>query len=284
MLGIPFFTVINSHNVFLDVAIEQGLLGGLSFLLIFLISIWSVAKKIVSTDSPWGQLFGWLTLSALIIAFVHGLVDDYLYNGSGTMLALALAGFSSSMQPKSVPLPDRKNRYIFVLIPPALIFFIMINMNGLRAAWYADLGAVQMAKVELAGFPTNEWTDPAIAPELEEAYTSLRFALHANPMNQTANHRLGLISMLRGDFLSASMYLERAYAVAPNHRGIIKSLGYCYAWLGDADKALILLRNIPEAKDELDVYVWWWDTQGRHDLSFKAYQQSAHLKAHKDQP
>jgi O-antigen ligase len=285
MLGIPFFNVINSHNLFLDVAIEQGLLGGLSFLIIFLISIWFVAKNIVSTDSPRGRLFGWLTLSALIIAFVHGMVDDYLYNGSGTMLALALAGLSSGTQPRSARTADRKNHRILVFIPLTLILFvILINRNGFRAAWFADFGAVQMAKVELAGFPTGKWTEPEIALELEEANITLLSAIQADPMNRTANHRLGLISMLHGDFLSASAYLEKAHASAPNHRGIIKSLGYCYVWLGDVDKALPLLRSIPEAKGELDVYVWWWDTQGRHDLSVNAFQQSAQLKAQKDQP
>jgi lipopolysaccharide biosynthesis regulator YciM len=212
------------------------------------------------------------------------MVDDYLYNGSGTFFALALAGLSSSIRLNSLPVADRKKRYIFVLIPLVSIFFIMIDPYGFRAAWYANLGAVQMAKVELAGFPTNEWTDPAIVPELEDANMTLRSALQANPMNQTANHRMGLISMLHGDFLSASEYLERAHAAAPDHRGIVKSLGYSYLWLGDLEKALLLLETIPEAKDELDVYVWWWDTQGRHDLSVNASQQSTQLKAQTPQP
>ncbi|MGZ9225864.1 MAG: O-antigen ligase family protein, partial [Anaerolineales bacterium] len=284
MLGIPFFYFINSHNLFLDVAIEQGLLGGLSFLMIFLVRIWSVAKNIVRTGLPGVQLFGWLALGALIIAFVHGMVDDYLYNGSGTMLALALAGLSNSVQSNSMPTADRKNRYIFVLIPLGLIFFSMINLNGFHAAWLSNLGAVQMAKVELAGFPTNEWTEPAIAPELEAANITFRAALQANPRNRTANHRLGLISMLRGDFLSASEYLERAHAAVPDHRGIVKSLGYCYVWLGDMEKALPFLRDIPEAKDELEVYVWWWDVHGRPDLSVNASRHLAYLNDQKDQP
>ena len=284
MLGIPFFYFNNSHNLFLDVAIEQGLLGGLSFLMIFLVSIWSVAKNIVHTKLPGVQLFGWLTLGALMIAFVHGMVDDYLYNGSGTLLALALAGFANAIQQRPASTRDHKNRYIFVLMPLLLVFFIMINRNGFRAAWLANFGAIQMAKVELADFPMKEWTDPAIAPELDKANRTLLSAYQVDPMNHTANHRLGLISMLRGEFLSAAMYLERAHAAAPNHRGITKSLGYCYVWLGDRDKALPLLKNIPESAYELDIYVWWWRTQGRHDLSRNASQQLTDLKAQMDQP
>jgi thioredoxin-like negative regulator of GroEL len=76
--------------------------------------------------------------------------------------------------------------------------------------------------------------------------------------------------MLRQDFPAACKYLESARAQEPNHRGIIKSLGYCYVWSGNSEEAQALLAKIPEAKNELDSYVWWWSAQGRPDLSEKA--------------
>ena len=57
ILGIPYFNVPNSHNLFLDVAIEQGLLGGIAFLIIFLVSVWSVARAIVISHSKALRLF-----------------------------------------------------------------------------------------------------------------------------------------------------------------------------------------------------------------------------------
>jgi tetratricopeptide (TPR) repeat protein len=207
----------------------------------------------------------------LVIAFVHGMVDDYLYNGSGTFLSLALAGFSTSLSPEPARVASHKKRYIPVIVALALMSFFMINLTGFRSAWYANLGAVQLAKVELAGFPTNQWIEPGMFPELEQADASLRASLQADPSNRTANHRLGLISMLQEDFPSAAAYLENAYQEAPNHRGIIKSLGYCYAWAGDTEKAVLFLSRIPEAKDELESYVWWWGVQGRPDLAEKAH-------------
>jgi tetratricopeptide (TPR) repeat protein len=73
--------------------------------------------------------------------------------------------------------------------------------------------------------------------------------------------------MARGDFSTAANYLETALIAAPDHRGIIKNLGYAYTWLGQFDKAQILLREIPEAKQELETYIWWWEAQGRRDLA-----------------
>jgi O-antigen ligase len=270
MLGIPNFNVPNSHNLFLDVGIEQGWIGGLSFLIIFLTSIWFIAREIVKSNSSKARIFYWLTFFALVIAFVHGLVDDYLYNGNGTILALALPGIAMATQKEVSQKSHRINYYLLSSVALVLAGFFIVNLNRIRSAWYADLGAVQVAKVELADFPTNQWTDPSILPHLDQADVSLHTALQIDPANRTANHRLGLISMLQGDFHSASTYLEKANQVAPNHRGITKSLGYCYAWSGNIDKAQLFLDKIPEAKTELDTYVWWWGVQGRPDLAQKA--------------
>jgi lipopolysaccharide biosynthesis regulator YciM len=135
-----------------------------------------------------------------------------------------------------------------------------------------------MSQIELKHFPKNRWVGTEIVPELKESEVFLLSALQYNPNNGTANHRLGLISMQRQDFEAASMYLEKARNEAPGYRGIIKTLGYCYVWLGNLEKAQLLLTQIPEAEHELNVYIWWWGTQGRPDLSEKASMMSARLE------
>jgi tetratricopeptide (TPR) repeat protein len=165
----------------------------------------------------------------------------------------------------------RKYYMPLILLPViGLVALLVPNTNKIISIWYSDLGAVQMSQAELRSFPTNQWATVEMIPRLETAEISLRSALQYNPNNQTANYRLGMISLLRQDFESASTSLETAYKQAPGHRGIIKNLGYAYVWLGKLDKAKRLLGQIPEAQEELNVYSWWWNTQGRHDLSEKA--------------
>lgn len=275
ILGIPYFNVPNSHNMFLDVMLEQGLLGGFSFLVIYLASVWIVSRTIIKSSSKELQLFNWLVLFAITIAIIHGLVDDYLYNGSGAFLALSLAGMSAvvSKENHSDAMPikqwDLQTVILVSLIGICLTAFLFLNK--IYSVWYANLGAVQMAKVELVGFPNTGWAGQDIALQLQPADISLLSSLKSDSKNLTANHRLGLLFLLNRDFRSAATYLEVAHRLAPKHRGVTKSLGYCYVWLGELDKAQLFLVDIPEAKDELDAYGGWWKNQGRTDLSEMAY-------------
>lgn len=269
LLGIPFFNVPNSHNLFLDVGIEQGMIGGLAFLGLYLAALWTVSNAISKRED--GRAFRWVVLFSLIVAIVHGVVDDYLYNGSGAIMSLLLVGLSmnrlghdrETMEGKV----DIRTAAVIVVIW-ALV--IAANLSALQATWHANLGAVQLAKVELDGFPNTGWHGQDIIPRLDEADASLRSALRFDPANRAANQRLGMIAISRRDFATAVRHLEIAHAQAPDHRGIIKTLAYCYIWLGDMDRAQEFLLQIPEAAEELDVYVWWWVAQGRNDLSENA--------------
>jgi tetratricopeptide (TPR) repeat protein len=134
-----------------------------------------------------------------------------------------------------------------------------------------------MARLELAGFPDNEWKVDPTRPQLVSAQAHLERALAEDASNVTALYRLGALALERDDLNAARMYLEAAYRFDANHRGVRKMLGYVDVWSGDFERAAQLLATIPEAPGEIEVYVWWWKTQGRDDLSALAEQMLAYL-------
>jgi hypothetical protein len=279
ILVIPQFYFASSYNLFLDVAIEQGVIAGSIFIILYLGSIFLVSQAIANDPTNELRFMRWLGLFALIITVVHGLFYDYLYNGNGTALlfyplGMAMAGVkrpkSSEAQVLQQPQVLLSKYRVLIGSLLAVIVIFALNPNKIISIWYANLGAVQMSQAELKDFPTSEWATSEVVPRLELAETTLQSALQFEPHNQTANYRLGLISLLRQDFKTAAANLETAYQEAPNHRGIIKSLGYCYVWLGELDRAQALLSRIPEAQNEMSVYIWWWGTQDRPDLSERA--------------
>jgi hypothetical protein len=57
-----------------------------------------------------------------------------------------------------------------------------------------------MARVELADYPTNSWSDGSEVSLLAEAETYFERALRLNNKNRTAWHRLGLIAIAGSRF------------------------------------------------------------------------------------
>lgn len=272
ILNIPYYNLPNSHNLFLDAAIEQGVFGGAALLLIYLAAIWRTVRSL-SQEGEKTKVLAWIVMFALVTAVLHGMVDDYLYNGRGTLLALILPAFSLAAAPGRDGANSRPiwiSRWTVGAALLALALVLLLNPRKTLSAWYANLGAVKMSQVDLEDFPGGGWVGPEAAERMGEAETALRASLELDPNNRTANQRLGMISMLRQDFEPGSSYLSAAYKEAPAHRGVLKSLGFCRAWLGDLSGARELLTRIPEAREELDAYTWWWGTQGRPDLSAAA--------------
>ena len=284
ILGIPSPFYFYSHNLFIDVTLEQGPLGLLALVAVFLLSswcLWTSSRHL--KEGPGEQrvsdldLLRWATFAGLVIVILHGFVDDALYGGRGTPLLWIIPGMALAVSAaSSVKQRQRKRRLKWVGQAPAfLVLAVAIGVTlyqPWRAVWYANLGAIKMARVELAHWPTHRWDDGRNVTALSSSEALFNQALAANPASRTAHHRLGLIAWLRQDFTTAADHLEAAYKVDGKHHGIGKALGYAYVWTGQYDEALALLLNVPESSRELEMYARWWHTQQRDDLSAKAKQ------------
>jgi hypothetical protein len=285
----PYFLFSYSHNFYLDLILEQGFAGGLAVLVVIIGGGLIALER--NTNKEKGSLSSLLTESVLVstlIVLIHGLVDDPLYGETGTPLLLLLPGIALMIANNNHPLivsdeldiganksstisSLRENRYIF----PGILIIILITLvfgfrNSLFASWYANLGAVEMSRIELQNWPLNKWNENPDVSSLTGAEDQFKQSLEFSAEQRTSWHRLGLISMQRRDFNAAQTELENAFLIDPDHRGIRKSLGYAYVWGDRLDRAGLMLEGINEAKSEMEVYVWWWNEIDRSDLSNQA--------------
>jgi O-antigen ligase len=294
ILVIPVFYLPDGHNIFLDIALEQGVFGLFVFLAILVWSFWLVIARAGHEESQGHSscLLRWAIFASLIVLSVHGLVEDWIYSDRGLPLLFFLPGLALASttgyphaswddswtvvpQVRSLSRPWKlSSALLLTIIFAASLFAIRYSpfpiRNSLLSTWYADLGAVQMSQIELANFPSGKWDDGSQVSALAPTEGLFQKALQLNPNNRTAHHRLGLIALLNRDFPTALAHLETAHDLDPAHRGIRKPLGYAYVWAGHPEGAAPLLATIPEARRELSIYVGWWKAQSRPDLSERA--------------
>ena len=272
----PFFIYSYAHNLYLDLALEQGIMGLLLYLTLFMGALALLAWRTWTGPNVPGviRVARRITAMTALATLLHGLVDNALYSTYGTPFILLLPALAFWLaQPERPPSTAWLCRCRPVVVGSLLLVGLLIFLiwrPPLSAAWWANRGAVAMARQELVDWPRNEWDDGSQVARLDTAVTYFEQALTYDPRNPTANYRLGLVAMQRRDFETAVAYLTTAEQTIPDHRGLQKTLGYSYAWLGDADTAVYYLHTMDEVPQELNVYIWWWQNQERLDLAYHA--------------
>ena len=259
ILNIPYFLFDYSHNLYLDILLEHGQLGFLAFLGLILGSLWLVLRSALSTQlsALSSQLsIRWAAIVSLVAVLLHGLMDNALHGGAGTPLLFVPVALALWATPKQPTPSSRKATLAWLMLFLLPTLWLLRPQQG---HWSANQAAVLLAQAELAGWPDLE---REIDPQTVQTAAATLEIVQANfPDNLVANYRLGLLAAGDEDYAAALPYLEAAYQADPGHRGVIKTLGYSYAWLGQLDEAAPLLSQIPEVPGELETYSWWWGTQ-----------------------
>jgi O-antigen ligase len=294
ILVIPFFIFSYSHNFYLDLLLEQGLFGLLSLLGMLVGAAWLLwrpsrqagtgSSRQAGTDEAAGY-WRWGVFTGLMATALHGFVDSALYSEQGTPFLFVWAGLAAALarpadeQPAWLtPLSWRTIGIGAGAAAAVLLLTALFLRQPLAASWQANLGAVKMAQVELADFPSDEWVGDRYAAAYGPAVAHFERALAHAPDQAAAHYRLGMITLETQAFATAVNHLEQAQAARPAHPGIHKRLAYSYLWAGDMEQAAPLLDALPETRGELESYAWWWQTLERPDLARRAQEMGRLLR------
>jgi len=260
LIQVPFLTY--SHNLYLSLWLELGLLG---------MTIWAalvgavLAAILVGERARLGVWFRGAWIGALVV-LVHGLmdarqvVDRWTWLPLFVLLGLLAARLRRLHAPISVGamvLPIATSLIVLAVASPFLL--------PIGATWRANQGMLAEARAELGGLPRD-----ARARSFADARRQFELAVTLDPRQPTARRRLGLIAIDEGRFEEAHANLDVAWQADTGSPTTRKAFGLACAWTGRLERAKDLLAPVDGIVDELIVWSWYWEQQGRRAQAIDA--------------
>ncbi len=244
LIDVPFLTHV--HNLFLQIWLEQGLLGFVAFVwLVIEFYFWSWNRRSTLNWVAWGGI------AAGTVMLLHGTVDVLLYSSRGLPLLLVPFGVAVAcgyMTELGAPNTEGEKKarnlnpgtgnlrlgIVSLAVFGLLFSSFIVHPSSFQAVWYANLGSVEQTKAELGEY---RWPDRLVGQvrsdcrvsaagcQLNQAVQYFQRALVLDPGNVTANQRLASIAVAQASFGDAQAMLGQAYQRDPSNKVTNRLLG-----------------------------------------------------------
>jgi len=260
LIHVPIIS--HAHSLYLDLAVEQGIVGALAAVLVWGGAGWLGMREMARARGPRPVLAaGLLSLAVLLI---HGLMDDPIYAGPGVPLLWVPAGIVVAT------LRDRKAGWLaprmwrWLAAGMAILGLLVLGLFGraLAAAWYADLGAVKQTLVELPPYDYNHFDDPSLdqirqREDLSAAQSYFDRALALDSGQVTARTRLAHIALARGEYDAALAHTQAAWDAGHRDRLTRLLLGDALVAQGQVEGAAGVAQGLEWAESRLSGQAWY---------------------------
>jgi O-antigen ligase len=267
--------IVHSHNLLVNVAVEQGLWGVLA-----LLWMWGVLGAMLrarlkarkagrpASDASGDDRTAALAAAVLclVVVLVHGMVDDVLYGSRAVLLLFLPLGFGfRSTETRAAARGSRAWLSRWQLHVPASLTMILILAllwrKPLLSLFYGNLGAVHQSQAELSVYSWPDWPlqdEVRRSIDLSRPISEFERALALDPRNATAHRRLGMIDLSMGRYEQALPHLEAAYVAEPSSDVTRSLLGEAYVANGRLAEGLILLSSVGDSGGRLAARVFWY--------------------------
>lgn len=265
LIHVPF--IGSPHNLYIEIAAEQGVPGLLAWLSIVTATLALAWRTHRAARPSAGVLPLAGAVSMLLVLLLHGLVDDPLYaRRVALLLLLAPMGLiaaawrlSDAGEPAAVPAargPRRLRGLAAPAIALALVAAALLFRTPLAAAWHANLGALAQTRVELALYDPQHFSDLTLdaarrLADISAAEAHLRAALALVHDQPTAATRLSQLARARGDYAGALALLEPSVAAGAHDRVTRLVYGDALVANGQPAAAAAYIEGLPFARSRL---------------------------------
>jgi tetratricopeptide (TPR) repeat protein len=214
----------NLNNLFLQIWLEQGILGEIALLGILGVVAGWAWKALIEAKNPLSNsqsILGWAGLVSVTAITLHNFVEVVFY-GDRTLplvgLVLGYAYFASPVIDTAVPRRLLHPR-VFILGAIVVGFFALMCILFYRpvvSAFFANLGAIEQTRLEMSNYNPDYFQKESLDQvrrrlSLDGVENLLYKSLVWNPRNRVALLRLGDIALSYNDELSAEKALQAAW-------------------------------------------------------------------------
>jgi hypothetical protein len=276
--------IVHSHNLFLNMVIEQGVIALAALFWLWIIvgvaflRLENAEDKLVRQaeqvptqgdrepvmfDPQLVTLLGAAVLSLVIVA-VHGLFDDALYGSRAVLLMFVPLAFAVPVFLNKGERLALKGKPLMLLIGLAVLAFLGWQ-RPVRSLLYSNLAAVEQSRLELSAY---QWPEVVIQDEVRRqldlgpVVAGYEQALALNPGNATANRRLGQIELSLGEYEAALVYLEAAYEATPWDNATRQLWGEALIVNGRVEEGAAIWAMVDRSNDQLELRAFWYDHIG----------------------
>lgn len=266
-----FIVVPRARNIWVDVQIQQGVLGLLGFAGLCAIAVWMGLRALRDVETRDSHLLP-ACLASLLVLIVNGTLNDPLYGsapgGLGQVLAFLPPAFVISASCIMAAPAKEKNRRgawwpaVMSLVVLVCVMGITLALRPTRATIFANLGAVVQSRAELRVFKPEHFDRPTLDQvrqqiDLRAAQALYQRALDLDPANLTVNVRMAQIALARGHYDEALTYALAAWNGGHRDALVRMTLSDAYAATGRLAEAAELVLGIEQAKPRLVAQGWY---------------------------
>ena len=260
----------HSHNMLLNLLIEQGVLGPAAYVVMAGACLVLALRRLPSAGRGRAVIIE-AGLVSLAVALAHGQFNDSLYSSRGALflllpfgIVMAVAGtHTQDQEPVTTGNPSRWRRWGLVsALTVVLAGSIIAGLRPARAAWYANAGALAQAKTQLAAYDNDRSVGLSMdqlrqREDLIRAQALFGRAISIQPGNRTARQRLAAIALARAEYADALTHTSAAWDAG--HRDAVTRMLHSDALVaaGRTEIAAEAVRGLEWAEPRLLGQAWY---------------------------
>jgi hypothetical protein len=268
--------IVFAHSTPLDVAVEQGMLGAVALVGVWIGAAWIGMRQLVRSDEvPIGLTAG---LLSLVVIAVHGTFDSTIYGSRALLLFWMPGGLivaaspargdagaeeatgaaEATHYPSYGPRTSRaRSRWLAVGVTLVVLLVLFATLwRPLLASWHANLGAVRQTRIELRTYDYRHFDNPTLdqvrqRQDLSPAVRSFERAIALDPGQVTARTRLAQIALARAEYEEALQHALAPWQAGYRDRVTRLVLSDALVARGDVEQAAALVRGLERAQERL---------------------------------